>query len=79
MSPEKINEHCCEMVADRDMHVFTSSELSGLLLHVLGEDFNALPERTVSAMFLVAASLMRDHVNLIEQDILATRKIYQKR
>jgi hypothetical protein len=79
MNSKEIIQRVTEMVANREMEEFSSSELSGCLLHVLEHDSENLPDHAVGVLFLVAASLMRDHVNSVEKDILAARDIYQRR
>jgi hypothetical protein len=52
--------------------------LSGMVSKLLADHLNDLPERVVNGLFLVAACLMRDHVNAVEKDIQAARDIYKR-
>ena len=79
MNRKEIVQRLTEMVNRGEMEEFSSSELSGLLLHVLENDSDTLPDHAVDALFLVAASLMKDHVDSVEQDILTARDIYRRR
>lgn len=81
MNQGEINTRVEEMVVEshgEDFLDISSSELSGILMKMLGDHFYNLPEPVTDGLFLVAASLMRNHVNSVEKDILAARDIYKR-
>lgn len=79
MDLSQITQQVTDMVNDPDLEEFTPNILAGLAMSVLENHHDELPEKAVSALFLISACLMRDHCNSVEKDILAARKIYQQR
>jgi hypothetical protein len=79
MDEKEILAQVTEMVNDREFERYTPADLGRMLMTVLETDHDDLSEKAVSSLFLVAASLMRDHVEAVEKDVFAVRDIYQKR
>lgn len=75
MERQEIVQRLTEMVDDPDGEKLSPAELAGLLVQVLQESHEDLAERSADALFVVAASLMRDHVDAVEKDILFVRSL----
>lgn len=75
MNTEEITQRLTMMVNDPALEQFSGAELSGLVTHVLEMEIDRLSERAANALFVVAASLMRDHVDAVEKDILFVRSL----
>lgn len=75
MDRQEIVQRLTEMVNDPDGEQLNPAELAGLLVQVLQESHEDLSERSADALFVVAASLMRDHVDAVEKDILFVRSL----
>lgn len=75
MDRHEIVQRLTEMVNDPDGEQLSPAELAGLLVQVLQESHEELSERSTDALFVVATSLMRDHVDAVEKDILFVRSL----
>ena len=78
MDKKEVLRQVVEMVNDGEFERFTPAELGGILIEVLTKFYDELPEKAVGPLFLVTASLMRDHCEAVEKDIFAVRDIYQR-
>jgi len=79
MNREEITQTLIQMVNDPEIERLSAAELSGLATHVLETNFYGLSEQAVGALFIVAASLMRDHVDAVEKDILFVRSLMRSK
>jgi hypothetical protein len=75
MDRQEIVQRLTGMANDPDREQLSPAELAGILIQVLQESHENLSERSADALFVVAASLMRDHVDAVEKDILFVREL----
>jgi hypothetical protein len=79
MNREEILKRLENLANEGSHEVCAKTKLAATLLEVIEAEFGNMSDQSVDSIFFVAASLIKDHANAVEQDILTVRDIFRSR